>query len=78
MKRNWTQEPNYFWNYGREVTCKIFNMKIQQLDISGQEILTADKVAVRLNIICNYRITNPEKLVQTVEGWLPSSIPMPS
>ena len=43
-------------------------MKIQQLDISGQEILTADKVAVRLNIICNYRITNPEKLVQTVEG----------
>lgn len=58
----------YFWNYGREVTCKIFNMKIQQLDISGQEILTADKVAVRLNIICNYRITNPEKLVQTVEG----------
>ena len=58
----------YFWNYGREVSCKIFNMKIQQLDITGQEILTADKVAVRLNIICNYRITNPEKLVQTVEG----------
>ena len=28
----------------------------------------ADKVAVRLNVICSYRITNPEKLVQTVEG----------
>lgn len=58
----------YFWNYGREVSCKIFNMKIQQLDISGQEILTADKVAVRLNVICNYRIVNPERLVQQVEG----------
>lgn len=58
----------YFWNYGKEVTCKIFNMKIQQLDISGQEILTADKVAVRLNVICNYRIINPEQLVQQVEG----------
>ena len=58
----------YFWNYGKEVTCKIFNMKIQQLDISGQEILTADKVAVRLNVICNYRIVNPEKLVRQVEG----------
>lgn len=58
----------YFWNYGREVTCRIFNMKIQQLDISGQEILTADKVAVRLNVICSYRIVNPEKLVQQVEG----------
>lgn len=58
----------YFWNYGKEVTCKIFNMKIQQLDISGQEILTADKVAVRLNVICNYRIVNPEKLVQPGGG----------
>ena len=61
----------YFWNYGKEVTCKIFNMKIQQLDISGQEILTADKVAVRLNVICNYRIVNPEKLVRQVEGLVP-------
>lgn len=58
----------YFWNYGKEVTCKIFNMKMQQLDISGQEILTADKVSIRLNVICNYRITDPEKLVQTIEG----------
>ena len=29
----------YYWNYGKEVTCKIFNMKLQQVDISGQEIL---------------------------------------
>ena len=53
------------------MTCKIFNMKIQQLDISGQEILTADKVAVRLNVICNYRIVNPEKLVRQVEARRP-------
>ena len=58
----------YFWNYGREVTAKIFNMKIQQLDISGQEILTADKVGVRLNVVCSYRITDPERLVRMVEG----------
>ena len=54
----------YFWNYGREVTGKIFNMKIQQLDITGQEILTADKVGVRLNVVCSYRITDPERLVK--------------
>lgn len=58
----------YFWNYGREVTCKIFNLKIQQLEISGQEVLTADKVGVRLNVICNYRITQPEELVKKIEG----------
>lgn len=59
---------HYFWNYGREAACKIFNMKLQQLDISGQEILTADKVGVRLNVVVSYRITDPEKLVQYIEG----------
>lgn len=58
----------YYWNYGREVSCKIFNMKIQQLEVSGQEILTADKVSVRLNVTANYKIANPEKLVQLTDG----------
>ena len=43
-------------------------MKIQQLDITGQEILTADKVGVRLNVVCSYRITDPERLVKMVDG----------
>lgn len=58
----------YFWNYGAEVSCKIFNMKLQQLEISGQEVLTADKVGVRLNVVCHYRITEPEQLVKQVDG----------
>lgn len=62
------QGTYYFWNYGKEVSCKIFNLKTQQLEISGQEILTADKVGVRLNVICSYRITDPERMVQTIDG----------
>ncbi len=57
-----------YWIYAHEVSCKIFNLKIQQLDISGQEILTADKVGIRLNILCSYRITDPLSLVQKMEG----------
>lgn len=68
----------YFWNYGREVTCKIFNMKIQQLDISGQEILTADKVGIRLNLVVNYRITNPENWWKRWMAYPASSTPGPS
>lgn len=45
--------------YGKEVTCKIFNLKIQQPDVSGQEILTADKVTVRVDVLVNYRIIDP-------------------
>lgn len=58
----------YYWVYAHEVSCKIFNLKVQQLDISGQEILTADKVGIRLNILCSYRITDPLSLVQKMEG----------
>lgn len=68
MERRLESGTYYFWNYGREVSCKIFNLKIQQLEISGQEVLTADKVGVRLNVICNYRITRPEELVKRIEG----------
>lgn len=57
----------YFWNYGAEVSCRIFNMKRQQLEISGQEVLTADKVTIRLNIVCTYRITDPERLSSQLE-----------
>lgn len=58
----------HYWNYGKEVTCKIFNMKLQQVEISGQEILTADKVGLRINMVCSYRILDPLELVQRVEG----------
>ncbi len=58
----------FYWIYAHEVSCKIFNLRLQQLEISGQEILTADKVGIRLNILCSYRITDPIRLVQRMEG----------
>lgn len=58
----------YYWVYAHEVSCKVFNLKVQQLDISGQEILSADKVGIRLNILCSYQISDPLALVQKMES----------
>lgn len=58
----------YYWNYTANVTCKILSQKLQQLEINGQEILTADKVGIRLNIICSYKITDPLALVQKIDN----------
>ena len=58
----------YYWVYSRDVLCRIVDLKVKPLEISGQEVLTADKVGIRLNVICNYRITEPEELVKKVEG----------
>ncbi|HEX3110084.1 MAG TPA: slipin family protein, partial [Thermoanaerobaculia bacterium] len=57
-----------FWkNVGR---LKVYDvdLKEQVLDISGQEIMTADKVTLRLNALVAYRITDPLRSVTEVDG----------
>ena len=41
-------------------------MRLTRMDISGQEILTLDKVTVRVNFALNYRITDCVKVVSEV------------
>ena len=58
----------YYWAYAHEISHKIYDLKVRQLDVSGQEILTADKVGVRLNMLCAYQITDPLALARKMEG----------
>ncbi len=37
---------------------KTVDLRLQQLDVSGQELLTADKVTVRLNVVCTFKVTD--------------------
>jgi regulator of protease activity HflC (stomatin/prohibitin superfamily) len=37
------------------------DLRQQQLDITGQEIMTSDKVPLRLNFFCQYRIVDSIK-----------------
>lgn len=50
---------HYFWNGPTNVTIQQIDLRMQQLEISGQEILTADKVSLRLNFVCMYKIIDP-------------------
>ena len=77
-KEGWPRAPIIFWNYGREVTCKIFNMKIQQLDISGQEILTADKAGHPPEPGGKLPDHQSGKLVEKVDGVSGLPTPEPS
>ncbi len=53
----------YYWNVVREVKAVVIDMKWRELNVVGQEILTKDKVGIRLNMVTNYRITDAEKSV---------------
>ncbi|MDR2736538.1 MAG: slipin family protein [Gracilibacteraceae bacterium] len=58
----------YFWNGAVKVTCQLIDLRIQQLDINSQEILTADKVTLRLNFVCTYKITDPVRIYNALKN----------
>lgn len=59
LQRQLAPGRSFFWNDSASVTVKKFDLRRQQLDMTGQEILTEDKVSLRLNFVCQYRIVDP-------------------
>ena len=39
------------------------------MDITGQELLTADKVSLRVNFVCNYRITDYVRILTEIDDF---------
>ncbi len=59
----------YFWKNTQKIAILNVDLRAQQLDISGQEILTADKVSLRINFVCTYRVTNALKMVTEIKDY---------
>lgn len=59
----------FFWNGPTRVTAELVDMRQQQLDMTGQEIMTQDKVTLRLNFVCQYRISDPLQVFQTIKEY---------
>jgi regulator of protease activity HflC (stomatin/prohibitin superfamily) len=57
-----------FWKGVGKLKLVDVDLKEQVLDISGQEIMTADKVTLRLNALVAYRVTDPLRSVTEVDG----------
>lgn len=52
-----------------ERLVKIMDMRERSLIIKGQEILTKDKVAIRISLLVYYRVTNPEAALHNVASY---------
>ncbi|PWR23035.1 slipin family protein [Zavarzinia compransoris] len=61
-----------FWNAGRTVTVKQVETRRQSLDIAGQEVLTRDRVTIRINLTAEYRVTDPVTAVIAVKDFADS------
>ena len=58
----------YYWVYSKDVVCRIVDLKIRPLEISGQEILTADRIGVRINLMCTYKVVEPKTVIETIKN----------
>lgn len=55
-----------FWNYAHDISYRVYDMKQRELDIVGQEILTRDKIGIRMNVACIYQIRDAVEFAATV------------
>lgn len=59
----------YFWKTPVKVDVDFVDTRLTQMDITGQEILTADKVSIRINFVCNYRITDYVRILTEIDNF---------
>lgn len=50
-----------FWRFNRAIKVEVVDLRLQTLEVSGQEILTKDKVSLRVNLSAVYRVADPVK-----------------
>ncbi|MGL5880608.1 MAG: slipin family protein, partial [Xenococcaceae cyanobacterium] len=62
-----------WWLFGRSFQTQIFDLRQQSLEVSGQDILSKDKVPLRLNLTAGFRILDPllaQNSLSDVTGYL--------
>jgi regulator of protease activity HflC (stomatin/prohibitin superfamily) len=59
----------FFWKGTTTVAVLKADMRRLQLDMSGQEIMTKDKIMLRVNFVCQYRILDPVKTLNTIKNY---------
>ncbi|MFO1264931.1 MAG: slipin family protein [Rhodoferax sp.] len=56
-----------FWKYNRNVSVELVDLRLQVVEVSGQDILTKDKVGLRLNLSASWRFTDVLKAYKQLQ-----------
>ena len=51
-----------FWQFDRSVAASVVDLRATVLDVAGQEILTSDRVGVRVNLAAVWQVTDPVRV----------------
>ncbi len=60
---------NYgYWRFNRNIEVVRLDCRLQTMEVSGQEILTKDRVSLRINLSASYRIADTEKVATLLKN----------
>ncbi len=59
----------YFWKAAKEVTVSKIDLRSVQMEVSGQEILTKDKAAIRINFFTIYKVVDILKAISANKDY---------
>lgn len=66
---NLLKPDNYgYWRFNRNIEVQRLDCRLQTMEVSGQEILTKDRVSLRINLSASYRIVDTEKVATLLKS----------
>jgi regulator of protease activity HflC (stomatin/prohibitin superfamily) len=58
-----------YWTFNRTVQVEQIDQRLQPMEVQGQEILTRDKVTIRVNLTASYRVSDPVKARSSLDRF---------
>ncbi len=59
-----------YWKYQRNLRVELVDTRVQAMEVSGQEILTRDKVSLRVNLTAMWQVTDAVKARASVSNFV--------
>lgn len=58
------------WSFGKVISIKTVDVRENALDVTGQEILTKDRVSIRTNLSATFKVVDPVLAVTAVKDFV--------
>lgn len=58
-----------YWTWTSRDSITVVDTRRAVLTLAGQEVITADKVGVKLSVLLSYQVTDAEKAVNKSQSW---------
>jgi regulator of protease activity HflC (stomatin/prohibitin superfamily) len=55
-----------YWRFNRNLQTQLYDLRPQEIEITGQEVLSKDKVTLRFNLLAHYRLQDVQQVLRTV------------